>query len=583
MRQRYLELIKTASRLTANDRGLPVIRIAILGDHSTQQLTNVLRGILLEKGVWAEVYEADFDNFRAEILDPESGLHQFAPDYTWLCLCSQQYKRRFLHTSAGEQIALPGQWAAEVCDLIRILAERGSQVVVNNLVTPRERFFGNFSVRTLASAHASVQEVNRQLLAASGSLPQCYVNDVAFLAARVGLDQWYDDRLWVHSKYPCAPACFVPIAQSAADIILATRGRITKCVVLDLDNTLWGGVIGDDGLDRIEIGGFGAGEAFEDFQRYLLQLKQRGIILAVCSKNDEANARLPFREHPGMVLKEEDIAAFVANWEPKSENLRRISRTLNLGLDSFVFIDDSAFERNEVRMALPEVQVPEMPEDVADYASSIEAGGYFETTTFTDDDRRRADMYREEFARADLRERVTNIDDYLRSLEMKMRWSPLDPVSVQRVAQLIQRSNQFNLRTQRFSEAKCREFMDDSRQFPSFHFSLRDKFGDYGLIAAVCCEVAGDRLEIREWVMSCRVLNRGVEERVLNCIAHIGRGHGFKAIGGEYLPTPKNKMVSGLYSRLGFQSDEQNGSEGTRWTLSLENYSEPTTYIDLLS
>ncbi|HEY2341528.1 MAG TPA: HAD-IIIC family phosphatase, partial [Chthoniobacteraceae bacterium] len=580
MRQKYLDLVKAANRLTTNDQSLPVLRLAILGDHATQQLARVIRAALHQRGVWAEIYEAEYDSLQAEILNPESGLYAFAPDYVWLSLCSQQYMRRHGNTPAEELADLPARWAGEVAGLVKALAAKRSQIIINNLAPLRERLFGNYAVRTASSPYGSALEANRALAAAAGSASQCYINDVAYLASRSGLESWYDDRWWIHSKYPCAPEHFAAIAESAASIIMATRGKLTKVVALDLDNTLWGGVIGDDGLEGIEIGGMGAGEAFEEFQRYLLRLKQRGLILAICSKNDEANARLPFREHPAMVLKETDIAAFVANWSPKSENLRRIARLLNLGLDSIVFVDDSPFERNEVRMAVPEVRVPEMPEEPAQFAAALDAAGHFEATAFTEDDQRRSDMYREEFARADLREQATNIDDYLRSLNMKMTCRPLDGVSVQRVAQLMQRSNQFNLRTQRYSEARCREFIAAAEQFPAFHFHLRDKFGDYGLISAVCCEVVDSKLEIREWVMSCRVLNRGAEERIMGCIARAALTRGLARLGGEYLATTKNGMVRELYHRLGFSLEEE-GAAGTRWTLMLDQYVEPPSHIEL--
>jgi FkbH-like protein len=580
MRAKYLDLVKLTGSLASNTGGLPLVRMAVLGDHATQQMVKILRATLFQEGFWAEIYEAEFDDMQNEIFDPASGLHRFRPGYAWLCFSSQQYRRRFYHAAPEAQPVLPARWASEIAGLAQVLVERGQQVIINNLAPPRERLFGNFSTRTPASLHTSVLEANRELAAATRGIAQCYINDVAFLASRAGLDEWYDDRLWVHSKYPCAPRHFPEIAWSAASIIKATRGRLVKAVVLDLDNTLWGGVIGDDGLERIEIGGLGAGEAYEDFQRYLLQLKQRGIVLAVCSKNDEANARLPFREHTGMVLKESDIAAFVANWEPKSGNLRRISRLLNLGLDSFVFVDDSPFERNEVRLALPEVHVPELPEDPALFGSALEAAGYFETTTFTDDDRKRGDMYREEAERAGVRERATNIDDYLRSLEMRMVFRPLDALHLQRVTQLIQRSNQFNLCTRRWSEAQCRESIDAPRRLPAFYFTLRDKFGDYGLVSAVFAEVAGSRLEIREWVMSCRVLNRGVEQRIIGCLSRVARDLGLAELWGEYRPTAKNRMVADLYPRLGFQSAGA-ADENTFWTLDLAALKEPASYIQL--
>lgn len=576
MLPRYLSLVKAAGRLTENANKLPIVRIAVLGDHATQQLCKVLRAVLHEAGWWAEIYEGEFDDIRAEILVPGSGMQKFEPDYVWLCFSSQQYRRRFYHTPPEELTALPSQWTAEVAGLAKAAGAHGRRVIISNLAPARERFFGNFAVQTLASLHSSITEANRQLAAAVREVHECLIADVSYVATCMGLDQWYDERLWTHAKYPCAPQNLEALASTAASIISATRGRIAKVVVLDLDNTLWGGVIGDDGLDKIEIGGLGAGEAFEEFQRYLLQLKHRGVILAVCSKNDEVNARQPFQEHTGMVLKESDISAFIANWEPKSENIRQISRLLNVGLDSMVFVDDSAFERNQVRAAIPEVRVPEIPEDPARYVAALEATGWFEATSFTEDDRRRGDMYREETERVRLRDTATSLEDYLASLQMQMVSRPFDSLHLQRVAQLLQRSNQFNLCTRRYSEGDCRGFMEDSGKFPTLRFSLRDKFGDYGLISAVCTEVVGARLHIREWAMSCRVLNRGVEHQIVTSLVRLAREKGLTAIEGEYIPTAKNGMVADLYPRLGFQS-----LEGNRWQVTLANFTETSTHIAL--
>ena len=580
MKPDYLKMVRAGRAVVANTTNLPIVKLAILSDNSTQQLTNVLKAEFVAAGFYPKIYEGEIDSITTEVLDDVSGLHQFQPQYVWLNLCAQAYRERFYHTPSAGKDALPGDYAAEVGGLIDALAGKGFQIILNSLASPLERMFGNYSPQTLHSLTASVAEANRLLLGKIKRTAPCHLNDVAFLAARVGLEMWADERLWAHSKYMCAAANFPHITASLAAIVRVTRGRLVKCLVLDLDNTLWGGVIGDDGVDGIELGGIGPGESFERFQRYLLQLKNRGLLLAVCSKNNEDAARQPFQKHSAMVLKESDIAVFVANWNAKSANIEHIAKVLNIGLDALVFVDDSAFERNEVRQALPMVQVPELPEDPADFPAFLEAGDYFETVTFSEDDRQRAQMYQEEAQRTTLQVGARNIHEYLASLNMRIACRPFDAQHLARIAQLLQRSNQFNLRTQRFSEGQCAEFMAQPERFPCFHIKLRDKVGDYGLISIVCTERVAERLEIREYVMSCRVLNRGVEQYTMTHLVNYCRTHGLTTLRGEYLATEKNRMVSKFYEQFGFKQIDGDAARSV-WELTVADFVAPKIFIQI--
>lgn len=574
----YQQMVKCGRKLKANSGNLPVVRVAILGDNSAQQLVNVLKASLLGQQFYPEIYEAGIDSLATEILDDRSGLHAFRPDYVWLNLSSQGYRERFYAAGAEVKETLPANYADEISALVGVLAEKGHQVIINLLAPPQERFFGNYSAQTFHSLHASIAEVNRRFVQKCRATPQCLLNDLGYVAASVGLQNWYDERLWSHAKYLCAPRCFPLITESVAAIIRTTRGRLIKCVVLDLDNTLWGGVVGDSGIEGIEVGGIGVGESFERFQRYLKQLKERGLILAVCSKNDPEVAVQPFRNHSGMVLREDDIAVFVANWNAKSANIEHIIKVLNIGADSVMFVDDSPFERNEVRQALPAVVVPEMPEDAADFPAVLEAGGFFEAVNFSAADRNRTQMYQEEARRTTLQIRAKNIDDYLASLEMKIACRPFDSQQLPRIAQLLQRSNQFNLRTQRFSEGRCREFMERADQYPCFYITLKDNVGDYGLVSVVCAQVAENRLVILEYVMSCRVLNRGVEQFVITFLVDYCKKHGLSRIRGEYIASAKNKMVGKFYEQFGFRCC--GGSEAqTVWELLTADYVAPKCFI----
>jgi FkbH-like protein len=364
-------------------------------------------------------------------------------------------------------------------------------------------------------------------------------------------------------------------------MLAAQQGRSSKCLVLDLDNTLWGGVIGDDGLEGIVLGqGSALGEAYVAFQSYAKELSRRGVILAVCSKNDEANALAPFEKHPDMVLRRSDIACFVANWQDKPANLRSIAETLNIGIDSLVLADDNPFERNIVRRELPMVAVPELPEDPALYAGCIADAGYFEALRVTGEDLERSQQYQGNLQREVLRSSSTDVASYLKSLGMKLIWRPFDQVGMQRVVQLINKTNQFNLTTRRYTQADVTAVMNDPAAL-TLQLRLIDMFGDNGIIAIVIGKPAGNRgdMLIDTWLMSCRVLGRQVEEATLNLVA--AQATRLRATGliGEYRPTAKNGMVRDHYAKLGFAPMSE-GSEGaTRWHLPIGGFAPYDTFI----
>jgi len=355
-------------------------------------------------------------------------------------------------------------------------------------------------------------------------------------------------------------------------VVAAGRGRSSKCLVLDLDNTLWGGVIGDDGLEGIELGqGSGNGEAFVEFQRYVHHLAERGVILAVCSKNDEANALEPFLKHPDMVLQREQIACFVANWSDKATNLRYIAKTLNIGLDSLVFADDNPVERALIRRELPMIAVPELAEDPALYVQTIASAGYFEALRVTEEDLARGELYQANAERERLKETVTDMGGYLESLRMVLTVQPFDRVSLARVTQLINKTNQFNLTTERLTEFEVVERMNDPHVV-TLQARLSDRFGDNGIIAILIARIIGVEAVIETWLMSCRVLGRQVEEACLNALVERCVDLGAEDLVGSYIPTEKNSMVREMYRSLGFELIAEDATGATRWRLSLAGY-----------
>jgi FkbH-like protein len=574
----YFALTKQAKRLDRS-KCTSKLKVAVLADFATQQLATVLDVLFVRAGIDAQLHVADFGTIDQQVLDPASALYTFKPDVVLLLQCTQSLRERYFE-SRGDRATLGAQLAAEASARWSALARHSKATVVQSLYAlPTERPFGNYDTRVAESLSSIVRQANHDLIGAARAATGVLLLDVEALASWVGRAAFFDEKLWALAKAPCALDHLPALAQACVDVAASVRGKVIKCVVLDLDNTLWGGVIGDDGVDGIALGHAGDGEPFHRFQLYLRELKRRGLVLAVCSKNEEDAARKPFREHPEMVLKETDIAVFVANWNTKVDNIRTIREVLNIGFDSMVFVDDNPFERNMVREYLPDVIVPELPEDPADYVRALSELNLFETSAFTDEDRERSDQYREESQRKLHEKSFTDVESYLRSLEMKVAIRRFDEPSLPRIAQLIQRSNQFNLTTRRHGPAECEALMRDPKTLP-IYVRLADRFGDYGLISVVAMKLEGERrAHIDTWLMSCRVLSRGVEEHTMNHVVAHARSQGVEVLVGEYLPSSKNKMVKDFFGRFGFSKTKEEADGRATWVLEVGAYQPKQTFL----
>lgn len=574
----YFELIKEAKRVAA-DRCPGKVRIAFLADCSTQYLVPLVKALFFRKGVFCEAYEAQFDAIAQEACSDDSALYRFKPEIV-LIFNSTAALRRSYFAFEGAAPDFAEQSLKQIRAVWDAVKQRSSAMIFQtNFAAPYDRIFGNFELKADASFPAAVSRLNGLLAQAAKSEERVLINDIDHISSYLGRRRWFDEKLWLLSKTPCALDCLPYAAQSVVSMAQALTGPSVKCVVVDLDNTLWGGVIGDDGLEGIGLGELGDGKAYQAFQHYLLELKKRGILLAVCSRNDEGVARLPFREHPDMVLKEGDFSAFIANYENKAANIKAIQERLNIGLNAMLFIDDDYFERNLVRSTLPDVLVPEMPADPADYVKTLCELGLFEAAAFSQEDRRRADLYKDDARRENLKSSFANMDDYLKSLEMKASLGRFDSFHLPRIAQLLARSNQFNLTTRRRSLADCERFMNDQAKYRPFYITLKDKLGDNGLICAVILRRDGEDLEIDEWVMSCRVLLRGVEQFTMNAVFEIARSVGAKRVTGCYRPTPKNGLVKDIYAKFSFDRLAESSEGETRWSLDVSRYEEKPVFI----
>jgi FkbH-like protein len=575
----YQRLVKAGRRLNLGESAAAV-KLAILADCATQKLAILLKALLGEAGLRAEIYEGAFDAIELETCAPESGLYRFGPDAV-IVLNSAQAFRSSHSRQAVDAVTFVKDYEDRIIGAWDAIQRRcNATILQSTLAIPGESHFGNFELKVPTSLRSSAIALNAGLVGAARARAGVLIHDVEAVASWVGRRHFFDDRAWDLWKAPCSLDHLPRIAKNIVDVLLAFRGRVVKCVVTDLDNTLWGGVIGDDGLDGIVLSahGAGVGESFVRLQLFLKQLRHRGILLAVCSKNDEQAALMPFLHHPDMVLKREDISAFVANWQDKAAGIRRIRDELNIGLDSMVFLDDNAFERNLVRELLPDVIVPELPEDPSGVVAFLSALNLFETTSLSSEDLQRTAQYRRETERRQSAAGHATVQDYLRSLDMQMALSRFDRFHLPRIAQLMQRSNQFNLYTRRLTEIECAALME-SDTFVPLYATLADRFGDHGLISVAVYERDGDALVIRDWLMSCRVLARGVEQFIMNHVVAQAEQLGLTRVVGEYIPTAKNGMVRDFFRQFGFA---RISATDNLWTLDVAAYQPRETFIRLI-
>jgi FkbH-like protein len=552
----------------------PKVRTAVLADSAIQMYVTSLKGLGYEAKTDFEIFEADYNQIERQIYDPNSELYQFNPEFVIIFYCTNKLLKRFGTLQISEKWNFAQKTIAEFQNLFDNLSNNlKCKIICFNFNEIIDNVFGNFSNKTPYSFNYQLRKINFELMNLSQQLKNLYILDLKMLQSQFGSNALSDHKIYANTDLFFSLDFLPLIAKNTADIILSVKGIMKKCLILDLDNTLWGGVIGDDGIENIQLGELGIGKIYSEIQLWAKQLQQRGIILAVCSKNDPEIAKEPFEKHPDMILRLEDISVFISNWNNKAENIRRIRDILNIGFDSMVFLDDNIFERNMVRMNIPEITIPELPEDPADYLNFISELNLFETSSFTNEDIQRTEQYHSEAKRETERYSFINEEDFLKSLEMKAIIEPFNEFNTPRVAQLIQRSNQFNLRTIRYTEQDIYRIGHDPG-FITMAVTLHDKFGNLGLISLIILKKMPDQsLFIDTWIMSCRVLKRNVEIFVLNAIVGKAKEQKYPILRGEYLPSAKNAMVKDHYQNLGFEKREN------YWELPIEKHRYQECYI----
>lgn len=560
--------------LKKDTAGLKAIKVSVLAENSAQLLSQALKGYGVESGYNLEINECGYNEVNLQVFEPNSQLHSFPSDFIILIPSTQKLQKKFYSRSASQKSAFAEEQIHYLEEVVKTISARSeARIILFNYLEINDAVFGNYASKLESSFLFQLRKINFKLMELAQRSSNVYVNDLVALQNQFGLPFIIDNKFYINSDITFSIDFLPHLAKNVVDIIKTIDGKIKKCLIMDLDNTLWGGIIGDDGMEGIQLGDLGIGKAYTELQQWAKQLKERGIILAVCSKNSDEIAKEPFESHPDMVLRLDDISVFVANWETKVDNIKYIQSILNIGFDSIVFIDDNPFERNIIAENIEGITVPDLPEDPADYLSYLKSLNLFETASFTEEDASRTSLYQEEAKRAVFQKSFANEGDYLSRLEMTSKVEAFNKFTIPRIAQLTQRSNQFNLRTRRYTEKEV-EMVASSEKHITMSFTLNDKFGENGLICVIILELTKPgELFIDTWLMSCRVLKRGMENFVLNCIMQKARELGIHKVTGAYIPTSKNGIVANHYSDLGFVNTNDH------WELNTKEYNDRKTYI----
>lgn len=565
--------------LPADVGPLRPLRLALLSSFSIEFLHDALVAFGFASGLRIEIYQSGFGQIRQEVFDSGSGLYAFGPNAAIIAVEGEDWLPQvytdFLDADAAALAQASGHFVDELHGIAQAFRERSTApLLVHDLAAPRLVRSGIADARLAQGQGELIAALNRRLCGALAQVVDTHVLAYASLVAQHGSRHWYDERMRLYARAPIAAGMFGPLVREYMKYLRAFSGLTRKCLIVDLDNTMWGGVIGEDGIDGIQLGPNYPGNAFLAFQRAVLDLYRRGVILAVASKNNLAEAEAALDTHRSMLVRREHFAALEIHWEPKSESIRRIAARLSIGLEHIVFVDDSPLECEQVRRALPMVSVIQLPRRPEYYAEALLSEGLFDTLGLSDEDRRRGELYRQRAQAETLRPAGGNLEDYFRELDMELRLAPVDPASLARAAQLTQKTNQFNLTTIRYSEAQLAQRMLD----PSWLLTtvgVRDRFGDNGIVGLTMAQAHADHLEIDTFLLSCRVIGRGVETAMLAALCDAAKSRGLHRLSGRLIITPKNTPARDLYERHGFTRIWVDQA-GSAWELDLRQQPVPT-------
>jgi len=549
----YFKNLKAVEEACADAKSL---RIAVLRSYTVEAIEPVLRTRLLLEGLKPEFLFGGFNQYVQEILDPSSQLYAFRPELVLMMIRIEELLPDFMDDFGGRTFS---EWekivqakAAEIGNLAKVLVRNlPSQLIVQNVCLPVDVYWGIYDAQIPEGQTHLVTRFNQTLAQALHEMKGAFIWDFHRFVQRKGYDQIFDPKMWFLSKNPYKQSVYPSFVDDLLRYILSAIGKLKKCIVLDLDNTLWGGVVGEDGVTGVQLGHTYPGNCFREFQKGLLKLHRRGIILAINSKNNEGDAFEIIDTHPDMVLRRKHFSAFKINWSDKTSNMRRLAEDLNIGLDSMIMIDDSPIECEQIRQQLPECEVVCLPKQPYLIPCVLESIPGMENIRLTEEDRKKGEMYQAQTARKQHETAFESLDGFLKSLDLEVCIGEAVPFSIPRIAQLTQKTNQMNLTTRRYTEAEIASLVKDSGT-RVFSVASKDKFGGNGIIGVCILKFKGEECRIDTFLLSCRVIGRNIEGAMLAFISDFARGSGAKVLLGEYIPTAKNKPAEDMYDRFKF-------------------------------
>ncbi len=539
--------------------------IAVLGGSTTHDIVKVLELFLLYNGIQAEFYECEYNQYYEDIMYNNEALKAFKPDIIWLHTTYRNIENLPEITDSKETVneKLEAEYNKYFSMWQKCFEDYKCTIIQNNFEQPFFRIMGNKDISDYHGIMNFISRLNMKFYDFAQNSANFYINDINYTASSYGLKEWHDLSAWYLYKYCCKMGAVPYLAFSVSRIIKSIYGKNKKGFVLDLDNTLWGGIVGDDGVENLELGTeTAAAQAYTEFQSYLKKLSSLGVILNINSKNDEKNA-IAGLNHPDSLLKPDDFISIKANWNPKSQNMEEIAQELSLGTDSLVFVDDNPAEREIVRTQVKNACVPDISQ-VEQYIKEIDKYGYFEITALSKDDLAKNDMYKANMERVKLKQTFSNYNDYLLSLDMKAVIKPFEAIYMQRIAQLTNKSNQFNLTTKRYSQSEIEQIAQD-KNYITLYGKLTDKFGDNGVVSVVIGKIINDELHIELWLMSCRVLKRDMEFAMMDELILQAKKLHISKIFGYYYPTAKNAMVKDFYEIQGYTKIKEDDIGNSTW------------------
>jgi FkbH-like protein len=558
---------------TRDKLALTKFKLAILRSFTVEPIVPLLRAEAFAYGIDLEVHVGDFNTYVQDIVDSQSSLYRFAPNAVVLAVRTDQAAPELWRDFSDLSPEAAQQAAARVIQgyeqwIGAFRKQSQAALIVHSLEHPAIPSLGVLDAQSEAGQSGLIRQINRELRRIAAGFRGVYTLDYDALVASHGREHWHDERKWLMARLPIAAGYLLQMAREWMRFIVPLSGRTAKVLVTDLDNTLWGGVIGEDGMAGIQAGAEYPGAAYQALQRVLLDLSRKGILLAVCSKNNLDDAMEALEKHPGMLVRAKHFAAMRINWTDKAQNLREIAQELNVGIDALAFIDDNAFEREQVRAALPEVTVIDLPKNPLEYATAVRNCAVFERLTLSAEDQQRTEMYVAQKERAGAEQTFQSKEDFFRFLDQEAELEPVSELTLARVAQLTQKTNQFNLTTRRYTEPQVAE-MAKKPEWNIVSIKVRDRFGDHGLVGVAITHDSGEECVVDVFLLSCRVIGRTVETALLAHLAQSAAQRGRKRLAGWFLPTKKNAPARDFYEQHGFVRQETS-DKGTLWTLDLK-------------